>query len=208
MESSEQNLFSPERKDFLRLLLEYAGKETDESRKKVLEDLSSRFGTLDAKLDNIAALYGPFGIDERTQIYNRAKLTETLEEEIKRSTRYQIPLSLIIFAIDLFDTENHVLVRFVEIISGMIRDTDVFARRGGEEFVLLLPSTNEEDAFCLAERTRKRIEGTDFEQAGRVTVSSGVTEYVFTETVNECMKRLDAALYKAKNSGRNRVEVL
>jgi diguanylate cyclase (GGDEF)-like protein len=208
MESSEHNLFSPERKDFLRLLLEYAGQETDESRKKILEDLSSRFRTIDAKLDNISALHGPFGIDECTHIYNREKITKILEEEIKRSTRYQIPLSLIMFAIDLFDIENHVLVRFVEIVSGMIRDTDVFARRGGEEFILLLPSTGEEDAFCLAERIRKQIEGTDFERIGTVTASFGVTEYVFTETVNECMKRLDDALYKAKNGGRNRVEVL
>ena len=199
MESSEQNLFSPERKEFLRLFLEYAGKETDESRKKVLGDLSSRFRTIDAKLDKIAAPCGSFGIDERTRIYNREKLMEILEVEIKRSTRYQIPLSLIMFDIDCCNTEDDVLVRFVEIVRGMIRDTDVFAGWGGGEFVLVLPSTNEEDAFCLAERIRKRIE---------VTVSSGVTEYVFTETYKECMERLHTALSKAKNDGRNRVEVL
>ncbi len=155
--------------------------------------------------------------DHLTQIYNRVKLTETLEVEIKRAARYQIPLSLIMFDIDHFkkvnDTYGHdagdsVLVTVVEIVNKMVRDTDFFARWGGEEFILLLPSTGEEDAFCLAERIRKQIGSTDFEQAGTVTASFGVTEYVFAETDDECMKRLDDALYRAKNNGRNRVEAL
>ena len=155
--------------------------------------------------------------DHLTQIYNRVKLTETLQDEINRSSRYQIPLSLIMFDIDHFkkvndtyghDAGDYVLVEVVQIVKRMIRETDFIARWGGEEFMLLLPSTTEEDAFCLAERIRRQIEEGTFEEIGKVTASFGVTEFVFNETEDEVTKRLDDALYRAKKNGRNRVEAI
>lgn len=155
--------------------------------------------------------------DHLTQVFNRVKLTETLREEMKRAERYQIPLSLIMFDIDHFknindgyghDAGDYVLVEIVRLVQQMVRDTDVMARWGGEEFMLVLPSTESEDAFCLAERIRKRIEENAFETVGNVTASFGITEYVPSDSEDELMKRLDDALYKAKRSGRNRVEAL
>ncbi len=155
--------------------------------------------------------------DHLTQVYNRVKLTERLKDEMLRSDRYQIPLSLIMFDIDHFKTVNdtyghdagdYVLVTIVQLVKETIRETDVPARWGGEEFVLLLPSTTEEDAFCLAERIRKKVETASFETVGGVTSSFGVTEYAPSETEDELMKRLDKALYKAKHSGRNQVTSL
>lgn len=155
--------------------------------------------------------------DHLTQIFNRVKFTNTLKDEILRADRYQVPLSLIMFDIDNFkqvnDTHGHdagdyVLVEVVKIVQGMIRDTDLFARWGGEEFILLLPNTEDEDAFCLAERIRTAVDDFEFETVGSISASFGVTEYSPSESEDECTKRLDEALYRAKDLGRNRVESL
>ena len=93
-------------------------------------------------------------------------------------------------------------------VSGGIRDTDTFARWGGEEFVILFKETDKEQAVIICEKLRKIIQEHEHEEAGRITASFGVTEYRDGDTEELIFKRCDAALYNAKANGRNRVEIL
>ncbi|MBN2694567.1 diguanylate cyclase [bacterium] len=155
-------------------------------------------------------------IDPLTQIYNRLKFNILLDLEVQRSRRYNRDLSIIIFDIDHFkkvnDTFGHligdaVLKGIASIVSSMIRTTDIFARWGGEEFILLLPETSLEGALIVAERVRVAIEKHIFPEVGTKTCSFGVTLYHKEEgeEYNQFIKRADTHLYTAKNSGRNRV---
>ena len=87
------------------------------------------------------------------------------------------------------------------------RSLDVVARWGGEEFMILVPQTGVDAARTVAEKLRALVADHRFEKAGRVTLSFGVTAYTRPEDVEETIKRVDEALYAAKNNGRNRVEV-
>ncbi len=155
--------------------------------------------------------------DQLTQIYNRVKFHETLNEEIKRNRRYETDLSIIMLDIDHFksinDTHGHdvgdkVLVALVTLIKKYIRDTDIFSRWGGEEFILLLPHTTLENAAKLAERIRQKIMEYHFEQAGNVTCSFGVSQFKGEDTDETYTKRVDNALYESKRTGRNKVTVI
>ncbi|MDD3468012.1 MAG: GGDEF domain-containing protein, partial [Campylobacterales bacterium] len=155
--------------------------------------------------------------DPLTKIYNRLKLNEILMLEIKKSDRYKIPLSIIMLDIDHFkevnDTYGHdigddVLVKLTKSISANIREVDMFARWGGEEFVIMLPNTDENGALITAENLRSIIADADFGKAGKITASFGVAEYQPNLGSRELLKRADDALYEAKRSGRNKVCVL
>ena len=152
--------------------------------------------------------------DELTQVYNRRKLYELADYEIERSIRYKQPLSLLVLDIDHFKriNDNHghdigdkVLVLFSKTIMNMIRQPDIFGRVGGEEFVLILPSTDLEKAISFAERIRQSIEEETFPEIGNITISIGVTECIEDDKIHPLFKRADNALYDAKNSGRNKV---
>ncbi len=151
-------------------------------------------------------------IDTLTKAYNRSKITEVLEHEIEIARRYKIDLSLIMFDLDHFkeinDSYGHqvgdfVLEKVADIIRATIRKTDYFGRWGGEEFVMLLPQTNLEGAKILAKRTAGSIESYKFDDVGKVTASFGLTEFRPEDDIDRLIKRVDDALYKAKNSGRN-----
>ncbi|MCP4215202.1 MAG: diguanylate cyclase [bacterium] len=152
--------------------------------------------------------------DQLTQIFNRVKFHDSLTREVTRNRRYEADLSLIMFDIDHFkrvnDTYGHdvgdeVLITISEAVKSCIRETDIFARWGGEEFMLLLPHTSIKNAAKLAERIRKAIEETNFKTVGKVTSSFGVTQFVNSDNEEIFTKRVDMALYKAKSKGRNRV---
>jgi diguanylate cyclase (GGDEF)-like protein/PAS domain S-box-containing protein len=154
--------------------------------------------------------------DQLTQLYNRLKFHQALEEEIKRQRRYKTDLTAIMFDIDHFkrinDTYGHdvgdkILVGLVNLVHQCIRETDVFSRWGGEEFMLLLPHTSLENAIKLAERIRIKVMENPFEVVGAVTCSFGVSELLSEDTDETFCKRLDEALYESKRSGRNRVTV-
>ncbi|NWF66273.1 MAG: diguanylate cyclase [Campylobacterales bacterium] len=154
--------------------------------------------------------------DHLTKIYNRYKFNKALNVEIERAKELEQDLCLIIFDIDYFkkinDTYGHqigdkVLVSLTELVSKNIRQNDLFARWGGEEFMLIMPSCDEEHAKILAEKLRKLIETNDFEKVGQVTCSFGVILYNGKESIDDLIKKADIALYKAKQNGRNRVEV-
>lgn len=154
--------------------------------------------------------------DQLTQIYNRVKFNASLEEEVKRNRRYNTELAIIMLDIDHFkrvnDTYGHdvgdkVLVGLVAIVKQCIRETDVFARWGGEEFILLLPHTSLENAAKLAERIRVKVELYHFDVVGEITCSFGVSEFLGEDTEETFSKRVDNALYESKRTGRNRVTV-
>ncbi|UOD34422.1 diguanylate cyclase [Deferribacteraceae bacterium V6Fe1] len=153
--------------------------------------------------------------DFLTKIYNRRYFTERLESELELAKRANRTFSLVIFDIDYFkqinDMSGHnvgdtVLKRITDLVKNRLRKVDIFARWGGEEFIIILPETKLNNAVNLAENLRKMIEDTLILDNRKVTVSFGVTEYKNGDTVDSIVKRADDMLYKAKNIGRNRVE--
>jgi diguanylate cyclase (GGDEF)-like protein/PAS domain S-box-containing protein len=155
--------------------------------------------------------------DALTGIYNRRKFDEIFKTETNRVRRYQRTLSALFFDIDHFkrvnDTYGHdigdeVLIKMSKIIQLNIRDTDYFARWGGEEFILLLPETSIIEANLMAEHIRNTIEKNIFNKVGSLTISIGLSELKESERNTTFIKRLDTALYKAKSDGRNRTIVL
>lgn len=155
--------------------------------------------------------------DPLTQIYNRTKFHQALEEEIKRQRRYETDLTAIMLDIDHFkpinDTYGHdvgdkILVSLVEVVKQCIRETDIFSRWGGEEFLVLLPHTSLDNAARLAERIRVKVMKSNFEVVGSVTCSFGVSELLPEDTDETFIKRVDNALYESKRNGRNRVTVI
>lgn len=151
--------------------------------------------------------------DHLTQISNRLKFDNALETEIHRARRHNRTFSLIMFDIDYFKkinddlghaTGDNVLRKLTKIISVHIRTTDIFARWGGEEFVILLVETHAEDAKNFAEKLRRDIGSASF-YSGSLTCSFGVTEYCKTDDTSTIIKRADEAMYEAKTNGRNLV---
>lgn len=153
-------------------------------------------------------------IDELTQAYNRRYLNDALENAIARLKRYDNNISLILLDIDHFKKINdtlghsagdHVLKELVQIIWGTIRTIDMIFRIGGEEFIILLPETTLSNATQVAEKLRLKIQEKPIVNTTKVTISAGVIQLDKSESIDELMKRVDELLYKAKNSGRNRI---
>ncbi len=157
-------------------------------------------------------------IDGLTQLFNRSHWQSRLSEEFSRAARYQTPLSLIMFDLDHFkkvnDTYGHlggdaVLCAVSRVVKSSLRENDIAGRYGGEEFGIILPNTPEAGAMVVAERIRASIEASPIpfeDREIKATSSLGVTEY--RQGVVDCealIAQADAALYKAKESGRNRV---
>ncbi len=155
--------------------------------------------------------------DRLTGLWNRHYFEEAVAAEIRRVARYsEQPLSLLLFDIDHFksinDTHGHlvgdqVLIALTHRVRQHLRATDVLARWGGEEFVVLLPHTGGEEAVRLAEKLRQLVAGEPFPEVGQVTSSFGVAEFRPGETCDLWLKRVDDALYAAKTAGRNRVSM-
>jgi diguanylate cyclase (GGDEF)-like protein len=99
-----------------------------------------------------------------------------------------------------------VLKEFSQVVKTLIRKADFFARWGGEEFFIVLPDTEEKVALKIAEKLRLNIEKTEI-GGMRITISVGVSGYLLGESLELMLKRADKALYKAKENGRNRVEL-
>ena len=156
-------------------------------------------------------------MDFLTKLYNREKFNSFLDYEINKIKRYKEQyLSLLIVDIDYFkhvnDTHGHlvgdsVLQEIGKILSVCSRDSDIVARWGGEEFVVMLPQTNIEQAVFVAEKLRATVEKHKFDTVKHVTCSIGVSQFHKNEDKETLFKRTDKALYKAKNNGRNRVEM-
>ena len=157
-------------------------------------------------------------VDGLTQLYNRAHWQIRLDEEFKRSIRYESPMSLIMFDLDHFkvvnDTYGHlggdaVLVAVAQIVRDSLRDSDIAGRYGGEEFGIVLVNTTTEGAVVVAERIRATIESTPIAfDDGFINATASLGVACFTpnySTIEEFIAASDEALYKAKQAGRNKV---
>ena len=154
--------------------------------------------------------------DNLTNIYNRNKLDEVFEQELEQAKRYGIKFSMILIDIDHFKSFNdsyghligdEVLVMLAKTISKTTRKTDTFGRWGGEEFVMILPNTPKENAVIVAEHLRHDVAKLEHSTAGGITASFGVCEYSEGDTEESMYKKCDKALYRAKEKGRDRVEI-
>ncbi|MEZ4693959.1 MAG: diguanylate cyclase [Aliarcobacter sp.] len=154
--------------------------------------------------------------DKLTEIYNRAKLDKTLQEEFNRSKRYKTEFSVILIDIDFFkkvnDTFGHqigddVLKESAQVLKNSIRLTDVLGRWGGEEFLIISPQTNLEGAVKIAEHINNAIKLYKFKTyPNKVTMSIGVASYFEDMSkIEEIVLNADKSLYKAKENGRDRV---
>jgi len=150
--------------------------------------------------------------DPLTELYNRRKFNEILSYEIVRDRRYRSGLSVILCDIDHFkkindtyghDTGDRVLKQFAQTISQSIRDSDLLARWGGEEFILLIINAEPEMAKLVAEKIRKITEETEFEVVKNLTISLGIASLTADDNEESLINRADNALYEAKNNGRN-----
>ncbi|MFU8885802.1 MAG: PAS domain S-box protein [Cyanobacteriota bacterium] len=151
--------------------------------------------------------------DSLTKIWNRRHLETLIHSAIVGSDRYGLPITLIICDIDFFKTVNdrfghqvgdQVLVEFCRRIQACLREVDVFARWGGEEFMVLISPGDASAAAVLAEKLRKEIAATPFPGVGSITASFGVAERAAAESEADWFRRVDDALYAAKAGGRNR----
>ena len=162
-------------------------------------------------------IYRLVTVDGLTQVHNRRYFNEAIERELARTKRGGLPLSLVLLDIDHFkkcnDTYGHVvgdavLRQLASELTPKLRDLDVFARTGGEEFGVILPEANLSHALVVAEALRNAAMAGQFGVADTrlsCTISLGVAERRPDESAEKLFERADAALYRAKQSGRNRV---
>lgn len=154
--------------------------------------------------------------DSLTSLLNRRKFDEILESEIQKERRQSSGLTLVFCDIDHFKNVNdqyghsvgdNVLKQFAKRLQDSVRETDIVARWGGEEFVILLPNTEEEASERLANKIQTEMESFEFDLVGKITTSIGVTHLKDEDSREAMLKRVDKALYAAKGKGRNRVEI-
>lgn len=155
--------------------------------------------------------------DELTGLANRRDMQSRLNTEFSRFERSGHHFSVVLIDLDLFkrinddfghDAGDEVLRQFADLVRQIVRQSDVAARWGGEEFLLLLPDTTLLQALTLAERLRAEVAATRFhhrEQTLPVTISAGVCSISKSGSINELLKQADVQLYNAKESGRNRI---
>ncbi len=156
--------------------------------------------------------------DALTGLQNRRRATERLEAEVARARRYGTPLALALCDIDHFKQVNdryghnmgdEVLVRVAGALQEALRQVDLVGRWGGEEFLVLLPDTDSDGARIVGERLRMAVEGLPpfLDGPASVTCSIGVATFQSEDSGTVFVDRADQALYKAKKSGRNRIEL-
>ncbi|HHJ51773.1 MAG TPA: GGDEF domain-containing protein, partial [Caldithrix abyssi] len=156
--------------------------------------------------------------DPLTKLYNRRSLEIYFAQELNRVQRYKQKLSILMLDIDHFKNINdrfghpvgdEVLKAIAGKLLEQVREVDIIARIGGEEFIILMPETDKETAFTVANRLCTNVAGMSFSQPNiKVTISIGVASAPADgDTPEELLNKVDAAMYSAKRNGRNRVEM-
>lgn len=156
--------------------------------------------------------------DSLTGLYNHRYFQERLDRETKLADRRSEPVSLILLDLDhlkhINDTHGHrsgdaALCHVSAIMRSVVREVDICVRYGGEEFVIILPHCDREDAMNVADRLRESIASTPVQRVGQITASIGVATYPFgAKSKEELVEMADRAMYLAKAAGRNRVRTL
>ncbi len=169
-----------------------------------------------AVLKDKVDLESKYILDRFTKIYTREYFNLRLKEEVGSSLRHSHPISMVYFDLDHFKNVNDVyghsagddvLLEVVARVKTLIRIEDIFARWGGDEFILLLPNTDLEGAEYVAERVRTGIESLETNRSYGVTASVGCSEWKAKEYIESWFIRTDNALYTSKNTGKNKVTV-
>lgn len=153
-------------------------------------------------------------IDKLTDVYLRSYFEDLFSKTLQKAKLYNDQLSVVMLDIDKFkainDTYGHrkgdeILTRMCQVIKNNVRETDLIGRYGGEEFVLVFPGTEKNQAYIICEKIRKAIEGTSFFNEDRnVTISLGIASFPELGLIEEeLIEKADQALYCSKNSGRN-----
>lgn len=185
----------------------------EETQKKV-EEAEKQINELSAKLDYISEVAHQ---DFLTGALNRRGMDEAIDREFERADRHNTPISLAMLDIDHFkkinDTMGHstgdtALAHLAKVVKSILRSTDVLARYGGEEFVILLPGSKQNDAVNVVAGIQRDLTKNFFlhnNERVLITFSAGVAERITGEHIDSVLPRADAALYIAKQSGRNRV---
>lgn len=191
-----------------------------------LNQLSTQIATTINRANVYAEILKHATLDALTGFYNRRQLEERIKQEVSNAKRQKAPLCGIMTDIDFFkgvnDTYGHaagdlVLKTIAKIIRGQLREYDIAGRYGGEEFSILLPFTTINEAEMVAERLRKTIENKIIDiskiniegdvKTITVTLSLGVYEMKENDNDEDLLRKADKALYKAKNTGRNKVVI-
>ncbi|SIS41385.1 diguanylate cyclase [Neptunomonas antarctica] len=155
--------------------------------------------------------------DKLTGLYNRVKIDDVLVERKTEVDRYKIDVAIILLDIDFFkrvnDTYGHivgdsVLVEFANIIQNNVREADYVGRWGGEEFILISPYINLTEAVTLAEKLLHKVRTHSFQQIGTLTASAGVSCFSASLNIKETLYHVDQALYRSKQTGRDKVSAL
>jgi diguanylate cyclase len=187
-----------------------------ESARRQADAAEQRIRQLESELGQISELVYQ---DHLTGTLNRRGMEDAFEREFARSERHGIPLSVALLDVDHFkrlnDTYGHeagdeALVHLTQVVKEILRPTDSVARYGGEEFVVILPNTSAEDAVAIMTRLQRELTKRFFLHDNErilITFSAGVTQRQDKEASDVLIARADSALYRAKQTGRNRVLV-
>lgn len=171
----------------------------------IAQDITERI-CLEERLRKLAT------IDSLTGIYNRHKINKELDIEIERAQRYKSTFALLMFDLDNFkminDTYGHhagdyVLKEVSTIIQSNLRESDRFGRWGGEEFIIILPELDKRRVISVSKKIKESIAQYSFEGISQITISVGASVFNENDTNDGILKRVDDALYEAKNAGRN-----
>jgi|GEM_PF-4390742 len=155
--------------------------------------------------------------DRLTGLANRRKLDLVLQSEVSRSLRYGHPFAVILMDIDHFKLVNDkfghqvgdkVLQNVAETIQKNVREVDTPGRWGGEEFLIICPETNLQEALGIATKLQQRLKDEDGRPVTAITNSFGVAELEPNENETDLIRKVDQALYKAKKNGRDRIETV
>ena len=153
-------------------------------------------------------------VDPLTGLYNRRAFNPKIRNEIDQFERYGTPLTLLVIDVDYFKTINdtyghdvgdNVLKEIANLIRDYVRKTDFCVRWGGEEFVVLATSTQQDKALIMAQNLRVAIENHNFGIDQNVTISIGLTSLEEGDQLESFIRKADKALYRAKQSGRNQI---
>jgi len=165
----------------------------------------------------ITELYDLATKDEKTGVYNYRFFKNIFEIEVEKTKRKKEKLSLIMIDIDFFKKVNDqyghlvgdkLLVELTKRLRKDLRDYDVLARFGGEEFLILLPGTDIATAKKVAERLRRNLWKNKKLERYKITISLGITEYKVRDNIAKMIKRVDKAMYISKKGGRNKITIL